>query len=208
MATDEILNRTYQEINRRRGIRLVILRVAAAILIIAATCITLYKYSFNDQTTTRVQSWTTYTTHANEVRTLRLPDQSLIVLSPGTTLMLPATFSTSGKGEVKLETGEAYFTIPHGVNRPYYVYSGQIFIKVLGSTFNIKNNTGSDLIEVAVAHGKLEVHTKLHRLAQLSKGKLIWFDMQAGSFKLGSINDIDMRAWNKNPVNLYEVDFN
>jgi len=207
MATDEILNRTYQEINRRRGIRLLVLRAAAAILIVVATGITLYKYSSNDQTTARVQSWTTFSTKANEVRSLRLPDQSLIVLSPGTTLMLPATLSTSGKREVKLEHGEAFFTIPPDVNRPYYVYSEQIFIKVLGSTFNVKNNIGSDLIEVAVAHGKLEVHTKLHRLAHLSKGNLISYNTQAGTFKLSSIGDNDIRAWNKNPVNLYEVDF-
>jgi transmembrane sensor len=182
MDREEQLKGWLSAADRRNSLRLFIMRTAAALLIITAIGIAFYKYS----------RWIVYTTGIKEVRTLRLADGSQVVLRPGTTLMLPGTFISTGIREVKLEKGEAYFTITSDHNRPFLVYSGPIYTKGVGTSFNIKNSSGGKEIEIAVAHGKVEVHKQQYRLAVLTKGNLIRYNSPGDFFKRDSMDNDDI----------------
>ncbi|MBG6234793.1 hypothetical protein IWX76_001361 [Pedobacter sp. CAN_A7] len=59
MGTNKGNLKVYQVINRRKSVRLVTVRAAAAILIITAIGLILYKYSFDFQVVVRTISWVT-----------------------------------------------------------------------------------------------------------------------------------------------------
>ena len=89
------------------------------------------------------------------LQTLYLLDGTRITLSPKSTLHYSRLMS-GDKREVSLE-GEAFFEVARDANRPFFVYSGNIITKVLGTSFRVK---GDEQIVVAVRSGKVAVSRK------------------------------------------------
>jgi transmembrane sensor len=85
-----------------------------------------------------------------------LPDGSRVSLNSHTKLIYPEKFSRK-KREVKL-TGEAFFEVLHDAERPFIIEAGKAMIKVLGTSFNVKAYTGTD-IEVSVKEGMVMLFT-------------------------------------------------
>lgn len=84
-----------------------------------------------------------------------LEDGSTVKLAPGASLSFPQHF-TPGKREVYM-TGEAFFVIAKNPAAPFYVYYNNIVTRVLGTSFNIKTDSGTKNIEVSVISGKVQV---------------------------------------------------
>ncbi len=203
----EIFDKVSQQINQPRSIRLIITRIAAAILLAASLSIALYQYFPKDKALDKATAWTVYSAPSGAVRTVTLADQSVVVLRPGTKLYVPATFTSSSKRVVKMDEGEAYFTITRNLKRPFIVQSGQITTQVLGTAFNIRKMVGSTEVEVAVSHGKVQVVDQTQRLALLSKGQLLRYNTRSGALKLDTINTGYVAAWNNAVIELNNVAF-
>lgn len=93
---------------------------------------------------------------AHGVRTkVLLPDSSIVWLNAGSTLNYPAKFNKKQR-EVKL-TGEGYFDIVKKEGSPFYVSLGNVYVKVLGTTFNIKMYPDEDRIETTLLTGKVSL---------------------------------------------------
>lgn len=86
-----------------------------------------------------------------------LSDGSVITLQPKGVIEFPSSF-TGNTREVKL-TGEAFFEVAKDKNRPFIITTGEIAVKVLGTSFNIKAYSGAREISVAVRTGKVSVYT-------------------------------------------------
>lgn len=84
-----------------------------------------------------------------------LEDGSEVVLEPGAVLNCPKRF-LSDKREVHLE-GEAFFQIKKSAGRPFFVYHNKLVTQVLGTSFNIRINRDSDMVEVNVVTGRVQV---------------------------------------------------
>ncbi|WP_316818013.1 FecR family protein [Pedobacter nyackensis] len=203
---NEIFNQVNKEINQRKSIKLFFVKAAAVLILAASIGVAVYRPA-NTPEVKNNQTWTTYSSQPGETKTIILTDQSEVTLRPGTKLYIPATFTTDSKRVVKLEGGEAYFSIARNPKRPFLVQSGQITTQVLGTAFNIKNKSDASEIEVAVSHGKVQVNDQTHRLAYLTKGELIRFDTRSGAFKLDHINTSYVAAWNKSAIELDNVSF-
>jgi len=89
----------------------------------------------------------------NEV--INLADGSRITLSKKSTLHYARLFNDN-KREVYLE-GEAFFEVAKDAKRPFYVYSGDVVTKVLGTSFRIISNDSLGKVTVAVKTGKVTV---------------------------------------------------
>ncbi len=92
------------------------------------------------------------------LQVIYLTDGTRITLSPLSTVRynrLPPT----NKREVLLE-GEAFFDVARDPDRPFYVYSGGIVTKVLGTSFRVKSDPDANRIVVAVKSGKVAVSRK------------------------------------------------
>lgn len=103
---------------------------------------------------------------ANEVVTKVLSDGSVVTLNKNSTL----TFTEKFEGDKRLVslTGEAFFDITPDKTKPFYIQSGDVTVKVVGTSFNVKNSKYKT--EVTVETGQVEVAKKNH-LIKLSPGE-------------------------------------
>jgi transmembrane sensor len=83
-----------------------------------------------------------------------LADSSVVMLGPGSKLSYPETF-TSDSRRVLLE-GEAFFQVQRDTIKPFFVSSGDVRTKVLGTSFKVTAFEGRPT-SVAVATGKVRV---------------------------------------------------
>jgi len=93
----------------------------------------------------------------NSTRPMRvkLADSSEVTLAPGAALTYPRRFS-AGKREVQLK-GDAFFNITKDSQRPFFVYSGKLVTRVLGTSFWVKEGGQAHQMQVEVVSGKVSV---------------------------------------------------
>lgn len=85
-----------------------------------------------------------------------LADGSIISLNKNSKLFYPETFKGS-KREVVLE-GEAFFTITSNKEKPFIIHVSNVDVKVVGTSFNVKEIKDSGLVEVFVKTGKVMLY--------------------------------------------------
>lgn len=110
-------------------------------------------------------------THGGEHKYLILEDGTQVWLNANSTLSYPEKFD-SNRREVFL-SGEAFFDVKHAEKIPFYIHSGDVVTKVLGTSFNIKAYPNQQNISVTVKRGKVEVLKTNKVLAILTKGEKV-----------------------------------
>ncbi len=95
---------------------------------------------------------------SNQAKKIILEDGSQITLQPQSKLSYPKHFN-SDKREVYL-TGEGFFEVQKNPQKPFFVYTGNITTKVLGTSFHVKSFDGIKKVEVEVVSGRVSVYEK------------------------------------------------
>ncbi|MDP4240564.1 MAG: FecR domain-containing protein [Bacteroidota bacterium] len=90
---------------------------------------------------------------------LTLGDGTKVWLNAGSRMAFPTKF-TGKKREIFLE-GEGYFEVAHNPELPFYVNTGEIAIKVLGTRFNVSAYGSDKLIETVLIEGKVAISERL-----------------------------------------------
>jgi transmembrane sensor len=86
---------------------------------------------------------------------VKLPDNSTIILQPNAQLRYPNAF-TGYKREVYL-SGEAFFEVSKNKAKPFFVYSNELTVRVVGTSFVVKANKKDNQFKVIVSTGRVEV---------------------------------------------------
>lgn len=98
-----------------------------------------------------------------------LADGSQIYLNKNSKLIYPKQFNTKSRNVV-LE-GEAFFKVEKNPAKPFIIESGNAIIEVLGTSFNVRNETGGKTI-VTVNSGKVSLKYKnSDQVVYLTKGE-------------------------------------
>jgi len=97
-----------------------------------------------------------------------LPDGSLITLNKRSDIRYPANFKE--QRTVHLQ-GEAFFKIAPNKEKPFKVYTDNITITVLGTSFNVRNKENTT--EIIVESGLIRVTDSLHDVLVHPSEKLI-----------------------------------
>lgn len=87
---------------------------------------------------------------------LTLADGTRIVLNADSKLQFPQKFSGENR-EVYL-TGEAYFDVAKDAVHPFIIHTTQMDIKVLGTTFNVRNYPNENVSEATLLTGAIEIN--------------------------------------------------
>ncbi len=98
---------------------------------------------------------------------VQLADGSSIILRPHSRLSYPTRFA-SQKREVYL-TGEAFFEVAKNPEQPFFVYSSDLIIKVLGTSFSVKGFAEDPQVVVVVKTGKVSVFAQADQRASQLK---------------------------------------
>ena len=86
---------------------------------------------------------------------IKLPDGSQVWLNADSKLTFKENFGDKTR-EVSLN-GEAFFDVFHDADHPFIIHTGKADIKVLGTTFNIRNYAIDKTMEATLIKGKIEV---------------------------------------------------
>jgi transmembrane sensor len=143
------------------------LKIAASLTMIIAVAVWLMLESFPLKRIAKYADSSELLVPANVVTDIRndsdaprlitLEDGSSVTLQPKSRLKIPKTFAPSER--IVSLVGEAFFNIRRDTLRPFFVYSGEVVTKVLGTSFNIKALDSEKEITVAVKTGKVSVFT-------------------------------------------------
>lgn len=98
------------------------------------------------------------TNDTDKVTVHMLSDGTVITLQPNGSLEFPDIFP-SDKREIVLK-GEAFFDVTKDKSRPFIIHTGDVTVKVLGTSFNVRAYEGAEEISVAVKTGRVSVYAK------------------------------------------------
>lgn len=84
-----------------------------------------------------------------------LPDGSVVALNSNSKLVFPKKFSGNTR-EVTID-GEAFFDVKPNPEKPFIINAGNAQVKVVGTSFNVSAYPESEMIEVVVKTGKVQV---------------------------------------------------
>jgi len=114
------------------------------------------------------------------VRIDTLSDGSIVTLNKFARLDHPEKFEGSQR-LVSLVKGEAFFKVAHNKAKPFVITAGIATIKVVGTSFNVKNKNG--WIEVIVETGIVQVTNGLNKnTVMLKAGDVASLNPQTGGF--------------------------
>lgn len=104
----------------------------------------------------------------NEDELLFLPDGSKVILGKGARISYNLLMS-GNKREITL-TGDAFFDVAKNPQKPFYIYTKNVVVKVLGTSFKVTASGNTE--SVAVKTGKVSVYLKGQDLEQ-SAAKIV-----------------------------------
>lgn len=136
-----------------------------------------------------------------------LPDGSVVNLNSGSSLMYSNSGFDSISRSVSL-TGEGFFSVTKDSERPFYVNTSGIKLKVLGTTFNIKAYPDDNTEEATLVSGKVEIYassdkTESGKSIVLKPGQIAIFDKAENNFH--SINKTNLTNNEIVPVKLKAI---
>ncbi len=103
-----------------------------------------------------------------------LSDGSRVILEPGGKLKYPDQFSNDSRS-VYTE-GNVRFEVAKDSGRPFFAFAGEVVVRVLGTSFTVRNIAGKAGTEVAVISGKVMVERvpgTERRKRDMSEGKVV-----------------------------------
>ncbi|CAG5018138.1 hypothetical protein DYBT9275_05938 [Dyadobacter sp. CECT 9275] len=144
-------------------------------------------------------------TQKGERKEVVLEDGSVIWLNAVSRLTYPEKFGKDVR-EVNL-AGEAYFEVSHDNERPFFILSGKIRTKVLGTSFDIKAYSEDKTISVAVLTGKVQVsNSESKDPVLLIPDQRVLFDKTKGNFlKETQIQASSLITWREGKMQFRNV---
>lgn len=159
----ELDKRAFAVIRKRMNTRQQVVRLwlsAAAVLIVALSCVYLYTQdvplTFKSAEVSRSTNSNSFVNKTSLVKILRLSDSTEVLLQPNSILDISIDFNESER-KVFLK-GEAFFNVAHNPDKPFFVYANAVVTRVLGTSFSVKALPHEKSTTVAVRTGKVSVY--------------------------------------------------
>jgi len=187
-----ILHTTQQQdapLRRRRWPGRAFLKAAAAVAGITALSFAAWKMY-------RQNSLVTYQTAYGEVRTLTLPDHSVVTLNGNSTLQYRRHWNAVKDREIWV-TGEAFFDVKPAAQKGFLVHTAhRINVEVLGTTFNVLDRNGRT--QVVLNSGKVRLSSSGRAIPApiiMQPGELVEVKANARSYSKKHINAAAYASW-------------
>ncbi|MBO9635424.1 MAG: FecR family protein [Chitinophagaceae bacterium] len=96
-----------------------------------------------------------YKAEIGEMKTVQLPDGTVVTLNANSSIKLNKDFNTSDR---RLElSGEAFFKVAQNPSRPFIIHTDRMDVRVLGTSFNVKAYPDDQNFETTLIQGSVEV---------------------------------------------------
>lgn len=144
LAASEIINQNLIYISHKSSLTIYKIAAAFAVLLVSISLI----YFSNDEPN-KVETIRTF----SETKSLTMIDQSKITLNRNSYLHWDEMFNQEER-RLALQ-GEAYFTVSHNAAKPFILKMDKLEIRVLGTIFNVKEDTLLNTVAVYVTSGRV-----------------------------------------------------
>lgn len=124
---------------------------------------------------------------------LELADGTKIWVNSSSTVIYPNLF-TGDKREIYVE-GEAYLEVAHDSERPFYVKTQTMNVRVLGTRFNVCAYQEDSQQQVVLVSGKVEVETHDQQNQILTPNELFDYDKQQSKVSVTKVDTNDYISW-------------
>jgi len=130
---------------------------------------------------------------------LVLSDGSKVFLNAGSTIEFPTNFIDASHRKVTV-TGEAYFEISKDESQPFFVYTDQIRVQVVGTAFNVSNYPEDTGVKVALVEGIVdlvlpETQEVVGQVVRLKPGQQGVFNSVHNALTTEEANVFRYKAW-------------
>jgi ferric-dicitrate binding protein FerR (iron transport regulator) len=135
-----------------------------------------------------------YTATRGSVSIVEFPDGTKVWLNSESRL----TFHEDRKNSQRFAelTGEAYFEVAHRDDFPFMVKAGNLVVRDLGTTFNIKAYPGDNYIETSLVEGEADILTGAGKtIVTLKPGESAMYLPDENKMELRKIADNVLSAW-------------
>ncbi|WP_026814925.1 FecR family protein [Arenibacter certesii] len=142
---------------------------------------------------------------------VELSDGTVVYLNAESSLKYPTTFLAGEERKVFL-TGEAFMEVAHDANTPFVVNSGQLDVKVYGTSFNIANYPEDESTEVVLVEGSVSLRgasnsQDVKEEVFLEPGFKGSFDKEVGSVVKGKVNTSLYTSWKSGNLVFRDLSF-
>lgn len=134
---------------------------------------------------------------AGEKSNILLPDGSKVFLNSESEIIYSTAYNKRNRN-LKL-IGEAYFEVVSDQSKPFIVESGDVNVKVLGTTFNVKAYEDDPTISVVLNTGKVEFITPITTIAMQQNERVI-YDKKDQTTQSDKVNASDFIGWKNNKL--------
>jgi ferric-dicitrate binding protein FerR (iron transport regulator) len=131
-----------------------LLRIAAILILPLITAGITYWAMKDIGTTDKCAKFVECIVPDGEIRTVTLPDSSVVKVNSGSILIYPQRFTDTR--DIFL-SGEAYFTVTKDETRPFIVKTSDMDVEALGTVFNVSAYTDSKNLSASLESGKINV---------------------------------------------------
>lgn len=127
---------------------------------------------------------------------LLLPDSTVVFLNGGTVFKYDASLQHTAIREVFL-SGEAYFKVTSNAARPFIVRTGELNVKVSGTTFNVASYPDKAEVKVSLVEGRVNVFTdsETKKNMLLSPDEQAVYNKENGVLSKERIDALSQAAW-------------
>lgn len=178
---------------RRSGtLRRRMLQAAAVLLLV----ITAAYFLLQRSGTARGERWLTQQTGAGQTMRMILPDSSVVVLAPNTSIQYSDAYGVRVRA-LRLQRGKAFFDTRSDISHPFTVTAQGITTTVLGTSFTVENMPTESICRVSVATGKVKVASKTRAYGELLPGKRFTVQARQDVVMKDDISVVEELAWTK-----------
>ncbi len=177
--------------NRGRAWKSNLVRIAAILFIplLISSVYLSYKLSQLAATADQVAMQQVFASPGSRVQ-FTLPDQSVVWLNSGSSLEYPVNFTRLDERKVKL-TGQGYFEVAHAKDQSFIVETGELNIRVLGTSFDVSNYSNDQLMSSTLEEGSIALlNSRGEEVARLLPGQQAKLDKDSRKLY---IEDVDTR---------------
>ncbi|MFC5408831.1 FecR family protein [Larkinella bovis] len=144
-------------------------------------------------------------------KNVRLSDGSTVKLNSDSKISFPKNFGKTGR--VVSLNGEAFFDVQRDESRPFVISVNSVKIKVLGTSFNVKDYNDEQELEITVRSGRVSVSLLSGQSAPvvLTKDQKLIFNKTTETFTIIGVNAESESSWitgalqfNNTPLNQVE----
>lgn len=135
---------------------------------------------------------------------VRLPDNSEVWVNAGSRLISPQKFSTK-KREVFL-SGEGFFDVEHNEEKPFYVQTTSMAVKVLGTEFNVSAYPENEQVETVLKEGSVQIVSTdekwFAQKATLKPDEKATFNKMSKTINIKKVEHENYTRWKEGLINI------